>query len=144
MANLSALGFDPATGHQKRADLGDTIFTSTITEPADADAAIDQYALIKAAATAGRYVMFQPADDPILAIGVAFQSAAAPGDKFLAVFALGQQTPLLSDGTAPISPGQTLVPSTTVAGRVKPGSTGTIATALSAAPAVLNSVVQGR
>ncbi len=94
-------------------------FTETVT----ADAAIDQYALIKAStSTAGRYVTLATTDSAALMMGVSTSSAAGAASTFSASFMQGTTTTMLSDGTAIIPIGSGVISSPSVAGRVRAGT----------------------
>jgi len=106
-----------------------------------ANGAIDQYALIKASTVAGRFEMLAAADSPLKMVGVAMTAAAGAGSTFSAQLIPGTTTPMLSDGTAVINAGDTVTPSTTVAGRVKAGTSNVVGSARSDALAVLDAQV---
>jgi hypothetical protein len=109
------------------------------------NAAISAGALIKVSATAGRYETLGAADSASLMVGAAKTSCAGAASTFEAYFISGVLTPLLSDGTGTIPVGSPVEPSTTVAGRVKAGSTNLIGYNVGAlVAATLNAAVSVR
>jgi hypothetical protein len=106
-----------------------------------ANAAIDAHALIKASTTAGRYEMLAGSDSPLLMVGVAATIAFGAGSPFAAQLVPGTVTTMLSDGSATISAGQSVIPSPSVAGRIRAGNTNSVGVALGNAAAVLDATV---
>lgn len=106
-----------------------------------ANGAISQNALIKASTVAGRYETLGATDSPLKMVGVAAAAAAGAGSTFSAQLIPGTATTMLNDGTGVINAGDTVTPSTTVAGRVKAGTSNVVGSALSGAGAVLNAQV---
>lgn len=96
-------------------------------------ASIDANALIKVSGT-NTYAMLGAADDAVLCVGVAVTGVVGAG-SFTAQFIPGTITTMLSDGTGAIANGAAVVPSTTVAGRIKTGTTNTVGVNVGAAVA---------
>jgi hypothetical protein len=109
------------------------------------NAAIDAGALIKVSTVEGRYVTLGSADLALLMAGVAITACAGSGSSFSGQFVPGTVTSMLSDGTGTIPIGSPVEPSTTVAGRVKAGSTNLIGYNVGAlVAATLNAAVSVR
>ncbi len=120
-------------------------WTSSPFEVVTGNAAIDAGALIKASSTEARYETLGAADAATLLSGVAKTACSGAAASFQGYFISGLVTPMLSDGTGTIAAGASVEPSTTVAGRVKSGSTNSIGFNVGAAvAATLNAAVSVR
>ncbi len=94
---------------------------------ATGNASIDAGALIKlSASVAGRYETLGAADAVSLMVGVAVTACSGAAASFTAQLVPGTVTTMLSDGTGTIGIGAAVEPSTTVAGRIKAGTTNVV------------------
>lgn len=100
------------------------------------DGAITQYMIVKISGTANRIVPLAAGDSSVLQAGVALNGAAGAGVS-VQVSNPDQPTPVLSDGTGVINPGDIIEPSPTVAGMVHKGATDPVGVAQTGAAAVL-------
>jgi hypothetical protein len=98
-----------------------------------ADAAITQYALTKAATTAGRFIAVTVSD--LSADGVAATSASGAASSFTQWEMRGQVVTVISDGVSAINPGDYLSVSTTTAGDVTKGTGAIVCKATASAAA---------
>lgn len=89
-------------------------------ESATSTATVVTGALLKNSGN-GTYDHLGTADSPLLAIGIVLAGRTGAG-AFTAQFRPGGSQSLLSDGTGTIAQGAFVIPSTTVAGRVKQGT----------------------
>jgi hypothetical protein len=107
------------------------------------NAAISAGALIKASSVvAGRYETLGAADAASLMVGVAVTACSGAASPFTAQFVPGTVTTMLSDGTGTIGIGAAVEPSTTVAGRIKAGTTNVVGNNIGAlVAATLNATV---
>lgn len=125
--------------------LGGNLFSELLGDAPSAigigSAAIDAGALVKVSGVS-TYATLGAGDDPSLMVGVAVTACAGSGQSFAVQLVAGAITTMLSDGTGTIANGASVCPSTTVAGRVKAGTTNSVGVNLgSAVAATLNAHV---